>query len=78
MFLVSSCVRPALFVCKEVIIVTIDLSVMLELLLSKDGLKDENVELLTYNSRNCIQKDLSWFEMTIKPREDVGINTTFV
>lgn len=78
MFLVSSCVRPALFVCKEVIIVTIDLSVMLELLLSKDGLKDENVELLTYNSRNCIQKDLSWFEMTIKPREDVGINATFV
>lgn len=75
MFLVSSCVRPVLSVCKEVIVTT-DLSVMLELLLRKDGLKDENVELLTYNSRNCIQKDLNWFEMTIKPREGVRKNTS--
>lgn len=35
MFLVSSCVRPALSVCKESIIIMTDLSVMLELLLTK-------------------------------------------
>jgi len=47
-FIISSCVRPALSVCKEAIIIMTDLSVMLELLLKKGwtkGIECEAVNL---------------------------------
>lgn len=44
MFFVSSCVRPALSVCKEAIIIMTDLSVMLELLLTKGCVEGRECE----------------------------------
>lgn len=44
MFLVSSCVRSALSACMEAIIIMIDLTVMLELLLSKAWVEGRECE----------------------------------